>query len=190
LGNASEGHGFSRADIRLQFRRALAPEGRFDRTQSSQLWDVLCHDSDLDAEVTLEVDELAKLLERTVYEYRVRQQYLLHEFIVMKDHVHLIITPTGISLERAMQLIKGGFSRHIGQISRKTEVWQRGFNDHRIREAEDYFRHREYIHLNPVRAGMCSGQEEYLYSSANPMYKKDPIPQRLRPVSLESGRHG
>jgi putative transposase len=138
-----------------------------------------------------QVDELAKLFVRTIYEYRVQQHYLMHEFVLMRNHAHLIITPTGITLERAMQLIKGGFSHRVGKTGRATtEVWQRGFTDHRIRDDEDFLRHREYIHLNPVRAGMCSHPQEYLYSSANPMYKTDPIPQRLKPVSLESERHG
>jgi putative transposase len=42
--------------------------------------------------------------------YRTQKKYLLHEFVVMRDHFHLILTPTGITLERAMQLIKGRFS--------------------------------------------------------------------------------
>src|SRR5712691_10317545 len=43
------------------------------------------------------------------YRYREQQKYLLHDFVLMPDHFHLLITPT-VSLERAMQLIKGGFS--------------------------------------------------------------------------------
>ena len=138
-----------------------------------------------------QVDDLAKLLVRTIYEYRVQEKYLLHEFVVMKNHVHLMITPTEITLERAMQFMKGGFSHRVGGMGRATaEVWQRGFTDHRIRDAEDFAHHREYIHLNPVRAGMCLRAEEYLYSSANPMYKKDPIPQRLKPSPIAAERHG
>jgi REP-associated tyrosine transposase len=138
-----------------------------------------------------QVDELAKLFVRTIYEYRVQDKYLLHEFVVMKDHVHLMITPTEITLERAMQFVKGGFSHRVGEMGRATaEVWQRGFADHRIRDAEDFARHREYIYLNPVRAGMCLRAEEYLYSSANPMYKKDPIPRRLKPSPVDAERHG
>ena len=138
-----------------------------------------------------QVDDLAKLFVRTLYEYRLEQHYLLHEFVIMKNHVHLIITPTGITLERAMQFIKGGFSHRLGEMERGTsEVWQRGFTDHRLRDAEDFEHHREYIYLNPVRAGMCLRAEEYPYSSANPMYKKDPIPQRLKPSHSAAERHG
>ena len=109
----------------------------------------------------------------------------------MKNHVHLMITPTEITLERAMQFMKGGFSHRVGEMGRATaEVWQRGFTDHRIRDAEDFAHCSEYIYLKPVRAGMCLRPEEYLYSSANPMYKKDPIPQRLKPSLIAAERHG
>jgi putative transposase len=138
-----------------------------------------------------QVDEVAKLLVRTIYEYRVQKKYLLHEFVVMKDHVHLMVTPTDITLERAVQFMKGGFSHRLGEMGRPTaEVWQRGFTDHRIRGAEDFAHHREYLHLNPVRAGMCLRAQEYLFSSANPMYKKDPIPQRLKPSLIAGEWHG
>jgi len=70
----------------------------------------------------------------------------------MPEHVHLLLTPGAeITLERALQLIKGGSSHAMGaELGRKGEVWQRGFTDHRIRNGEDFERHREYIHRNPV----------------------------------------
>jgi REP element-mobilizing transposase RayT len=67
----------------------------------------------------------------------------------MPEHVHLLITPE-TSLERAMQLIKGGFSHAFGsEFGRTKEIWQRGFTDHRIRDAVDFEIHRIYIHQNP-----------------------------------------
>ena len=43
--------------------------------------------------------------------YREQMRYVLHEFVIMPDHLHLLLTPgADISLERALQLIKGGFS--------------------------------------------------------------------------------
>jgi putative transposase len=51
-----------------------------------------------------------------------------------------------------VQLIKGGYSHKFGsEFGRRKEVWQRGFTDHRIRDARDYEIHREYIHQNPVK---------------------------------------
>jgi putative transposase len=81
----------------------------------------------------------------------------------MPDHVHLILTPREIAIERAMGLIKGGFSHRLAS---KLPVWQRGYTDHRVRDAEDMGARRMYVHMNPVRAGLVAAAEMYLYSSA------------------------
>ncbi len=52
---------------------------------------------------------MAELFVQVLPSYRSQHKYLLHEFVLMPDHFHLLITPT-LTLERAMQLIKGGFS--------------------------------------------------------------------------------
>lgn len=104
----------------------------------------------------------------------------------MPDHFHLLITPT-VALERAVQLIKGGFSfRAKKELDSNAEIWQRGFSDHRIRDFEDYDKHRRYIYLNPVKKHLCMVPEEYRYSSAYPGWKLDPIPQGLKPRVIEA----
>ncbi len=109
----------------------------------------------------------------------------------MWNHIHLIITPNEISLERAMQLIKGGFSHAVHQTGRSTPVWQEGFTDRRLRDWDEYAERRHYIHMNPVHAHLCELPTEFPYSSANPRFKLDPIPQRLKPQFTAAGeRHG
>jgi putative transposase len=88
----------------------------------------------------------------------------------MPDHLHLIVTPTDITIERTMQLIKGGFSHRLAS---KLPVWQRGFTDHRIRDAADYNIRRNYLHRNPVEARLCESPEGYSFSSANPKLRLD-----------------
>ena len=70
----------------------------------------------------------------------------------MPDHIHLLLTPQNIPLERAMMLIKEGFSHRLAS---NYPTWQKGFADHRIRDAKDFLAHRDYIHHNPVRARLC-----------------------------------
>jgi putative transposase len=102
----------------------------------------------------------------------------------MPDHFHLLISPV-IALERAVQLIKGGFSfRAKKDIGSNMEIWRRGFADHRLRDYEDYDKHVHYIHLNPVKKHLCATPSEYRYSSAYPGWKLDPIPQGLKPGGL------
>ncbi len=57
----------------------------------------------------LQSDRMAGLLVEVLLHYRAEGKYLVHEFVVMPDHVHLLLTPV-VTLERALQFIKGGFS--------------------------------------------------------------------------------
>jgi len=125
----------------------------------------------------------ARLLVDTLYHYR-GSAYLLHEFVVMPDHIHILLTPKS-SLEKAVQFIKGGFScRAKKELGSNMEVWQKGFSDHRIRDAEDYLRHVSYIRENPVRKHLCERGADFPYSSAHPGFELDPVPQGLKPASL------
>ena len=109
----------------------------------------------------------AYLFLATLQHYRAAAEYKLHAFVVMPDHIHLLLTPTQ-TLERAMSLIKGGFSHRLAS---KLPVWQRSDphqgSDHRIRDREDFGIRRTYIHQNPVRAHLTPTPELYPYSSAN-----------------------
>ena len=126
------------------------------------------------------VESWARLFFKTLLSHR-GEAYLLHEFVLMPDHFHLLITPS-IALERAIQLIKGGFSFQAKkELGSNMEIWQRGFADHRTRDVEDYDKHLHYIHLNPVKKHLCASPAEYRYSSAYPGWKLDPIPQGLKP---------
>jgi len=44
-------------------------------------------------------------------------------------------------------------------------VWQPRYGEHRIPDEEDYFRHCDYVHLNPVRHGYVEHPEEWTWSS-------------------------
>ena len=108
----------------------------------------------------------AELMMDVLYHYVEQKKYLLHEFVVMPDHLHLLLTPpVELSLERAMQLIKGGFSYRLGGRKRGM-LWQESFTNHRIRDEQDFDHHAEYIRMNPVRAGLAESPELYPYSSA------------------------
>jgi len=111
-----------------------------------------------------QVTAYANLFLETLQHYRTQGHYKLHAFVVMPDHVHLLLTPQEITLERAIGLIKGGFSHRLAS---KLPVWQRSFTDHRIRDAEDLEIRRTYIHSNPVRATLVASAELYPYSSAH-----------------------
>jgi putative transposase len=108
----------------------------------------------------------------------------------MPDHFHLLVTPSS-ALEHAVQLIKGGFSfRAKKELGSNLVIWQRGFSDHRIRDAEDYEKHVHYIHVNPVKKHLFVRPADYPHSSAYPGWKLDPAPQGLKPVIFWEARSG
>ena len=123
-----------------------------------------------------QVTATAELLERTIFDYRSQGRLLLHAFVIMPDHFHALITPApDVSLEKVMQFIKGGFSF---RLKSKLDVWMRSFNESQIMSKEKFMSCVRYIEENPVRRGLVSTPEAYLFSSAarGPL---DPMPLHL-----------
>ncbi len=129
-----------------------------------------------------QTERMARLFIDVLFNYRRQDRYLLHEFVLMPDHFHVLITPTE-TLERALQLIKGGFSfRARKELGFGGEIWKKSFYDRRVRDVHEYFAFRDYIHRNPVEGRLASVAEEYAYSSARA--EMDGLPQRLKPVGV------
>ena len=126
--------------------------------------------------------QLAELFCRVLFEYRDRGKFTLQAFVLMPDHFHLLVTPAiDMTLERSLQLIKGGFSFRVKkELEKNLEIWQRSFTDRRVRDIGEFVGFRHYIHQNPVKARLCERAEEYPYSSANPRFRMDVLPPYLR----------
>jgi putative transposase len=108
--------------------------------------------------------------------------YTLHAYVIMPDHLHLLITPTE-TIEKAVQLVKGGFSfRAKRELGWSGEIWQRGFTDHRIRDEEDWKRHLEYIRKNPLEAGLVSNDSRYEFVG----FPQGAFPQGLKPADSDA----
>ena len=79
-----------------------------------------------------------------------------------------------------MQFVKGGFSfRAKREQIYNLEVWQKRFNEHRIRDADDYAKHVEYVRMNPVKAGIVQRPDDYFYLSARLRNEVTPAPKHL-----------
>ena len=109
-------------------------------------------------------------------------KFQLHDFVIMPDHLHLLMTlPGDIAIEKAMQLIKGGFSYRLKkEFGHQGEVWQRGLSEVRISDEQSFLQHREYIIQNPVKEGLVATAEQYPYSFTYLAMKKA---QGLKPSS-------
>jgi putative transposase len=127
--------------------------------------------------------ESAQLLLNTISRYRDAGEFLLHEFVVMPNHIHLLLSvDDDHAIGRAMQMVKGGFSHALREAGLKSiAVWQPNYYEHRVRDIDEYGRMRSYIHDNPVRRGLAETALAYPYSSAATSVSLDEVPDRLKP---------
>jgi len=118
-------------------------------------------------------------------EVRRNHQILILAYVIMLDHVHLLVYSekemsealrliNGVSARRVIQYLKeNGFEDSLvklrGEVrerNHKHSVWQHHPDSLEI-FGEDTFRQKaEYIHMNPVRAGLVDDPMEYQFSSA------------------------
>jgi putative transposase len=128
------------------------------------------------------VPKVAEILVHRILACRESGAYLLHEFVVMPNHFHVLLTPgETISLEKTVQLIKGGSSHEIHkQTGNKMEIWQVGFHDWTIRDGEDYRAKVRYIQMNPVQKRLVERPEGWPFGSASGKFVLDPAPEKYK----------
>ena len=108
---------------------------------------------------------IAELFIETLYHYRRQSRYLLHDFVVMPDHIHFFIS---LGQDKLLSQWIGTFKRTVGKSVKNSDsadpIWQRGFFDHVMRSAERYGQKWEYVRENPVRARLVQAAEDWPYS--------------------------
>ena len=122
--------------------------------------------------------ENAEILIEILFRHRTAGTYFLHEFVVMPDHLHLLLTPgRTTTLERAIQLIKGGSSYEIHKRrGHQMEIWQPGFREWTVRDLRDFRVKAQYIRNNPVVAKLVDSANQWPHSSAEGSFELDPPP--------------
>ncbi len=77
-------------------------------------------------------------------------------YVILHDHLHLMVRPDGDTLAKIVQSIKLRFTRGcFTEVPRPTRIWQARYWDHIIRDTSDFQRHLDYIHYNPVKRGVA-----------------------------------
>ncbi|HEX4002843.1 MAG TPA: transposase [Candidatus Acidoferrales bacterium] len=129
----------------------------------------------------LQTERMSSLLLDVLQDNRKKGRFFLHEFVIMPDHFHLLVTPSGdVSLEKSVQYIKGGFSFRAGkELDFRGAIWQESFAEHRVKDPVDYARHRAYIWRNPVKRALVREAHAFPYSSAYPGAAIDLAPEWL-----------
>jgi putative transposase len=117
----------------------------------------------------------AELLVKTIFHYRDQGRFQLHGFVVMPEHLHVLLTPApNQTIERCAQCVKGGFSHEV-RAQFTGEVWQVGFHEHRIRGEEDFRRQLGYIAANPGKRGLV----DWGFVHTRFLERLDPMPGRF-----------
>jgi putative transposase len=129
------------------------------------------------------IESLRSALRTTQTERR----FAIDAIVVLPDHLHTIITlPSGdADFSGRWRRIKGLFTRDVIQkgasITRDARgefsLWQKRFWEHTVRNEEDYSRHVDYIHYNPVKHGLVSRVCDWPYSSFHKYVRRGWIPE-------------
>lgn len=113
-------------------------------------------------------ERMSLLLIAVLRSYVCSRKFTIHDFVIMPNHVHLLMTiPGDLTIEKAIQLIKGGFSfRAKRELGFSGEIWQKGFSEVGVRDRANFLEHRRYIEQNPVKAGLASAADLFPHGSA------------------------
>lgn len=133
--------------------------------------------------LTEKIDALRRAF-RTVQD---RHPFRMEAVVIMPDHLHCVWSlPVGDSdYSTRWGLIKAGFSRTLVYGERRSMsrtkrgergIWQRRFWEHCIRDEEDYARHVDYIHWNPVKHGYVQRVADWPHSSFHRFVEKGVYP--------------
>ena len=107
-------------------------------------------------------------LARVIRERRKKHGFLLTAWVFLPDHWHAILYPPHpLTISRVMESIKVGSTLRInGRRREKGLLWQPRFFDRALRTVKEYHEKVQYLHQNPVEAGLVSRAEDWLWSSA------------------------
>jgi len=107
------------------------------------------------------------LLWGSIEEKRCQHPFNLLAWVVLPDHMHILIDPLKNDLPNLMKRIKQSFSAKYRIQSRQKSgrIWQFRYWDHMIRNEKDLNRYFDYIHYNAVKHGLVDAPMDYSYSS-------------------------
>jgi putative transposase len=136
-----------------------------------------------------------ELLRQDLHETKRHHPFSMIGYCFLPEHFHLMIRPTGASnFSDIMHSLKPNFTKHYKAclgISGRMKFWQKGFWDHVIRDEDDFQRHLDYIHYNPVKHGLVQRPEDWPHSSYTSWQAQGYYPKRwgwLPPASIQDYR--
>jgi putative transposase len=126
------------------------------------------------------------LLREAVRKTRLARPFAIEAWVVLPDHIHAIWTlpPGDSNYSERWRAIKSAFSHQLAKSlinpgrNAKGEYgfWQRRFWEHKIHDENDFARHLDYIHFNPVKHGHVQKVCDWPYSSFHRLMAKNMYP--------------
>jgi len=110
---------------------------------------------------------IAELVEQALLWFDA-QRYCLHAWVLMPNHVHVLITPRlGNDLSEILQSWKSFTAKKANELLGRTGAfWQQEYFDRFVRHEQHFEDALKYIEFNPVKAGLCNHPESWRFSSA------------------------
>jgi putative DNA methylase len=107
------------------------------------------------------------VVEACLHNAEVLRHFVLHAFVIMPNHVHLLLTPS-TALPKLTKSLKGITAKRANLMLGLTgnRFWQEESYDHQVRHDREFEQIRRYIENNPVRAGLVQEASQYRWSSA------------------------
>jgi REP element-mobilizing transposase RayT len=125
------------------------------------------------------------VVEALHYNTEILRHYDLHAFVVMPNHVHLLLS-AAVPLPQLTKSLKSITAKRANLMLALTgsPFWQEESYDHEVRDEREFERIRTYIEENPVRAGLVRQANEYTWSSAARATRGSPADQGVRPTMV------
>jgi putative transposase len=111
--------------------------------------------------------EIAQVVVDSIYKGVELDHYKLYAYVIMANHVHLLIEPS-IAPYRLLRSLKGSTAREANRLLGRTgeSFWQKESYDHWVRNSTEFLKIKAYIENNPVKAGFVRNARDYSWSSA------------------------
>lgn len=112
--------------------------------------------------------EVAAMVVETVLAYGTQlRHYELHSYVVMPNHIHLLLTPQ-VDLAKLTAIVRGVTARRANELLDRpgAPFWDEACCEHVVHNGHELNRIRQYIEGNPVPVGMAREAADYPFSSA------------------------
>jgi putative transposase len=106
------------------------------------------------------------VFEEVLEHIRQRQKFVVAGYVLMPEHVHLLVNEPEGSLAIAIQLLKQTTSKKLKR-SEEQQFWQRRYYDFNVWTDEKRIEKLRYMHRNPIRRGLAAKPEDWPWSSFN-----------------------